>query len=114
MAIKPAEANGWWLAVIRRLHRVTEGEIEVGAETLSVAARPFLADAGGIVIRALLLDAKEEKQHLMRILIAPRDWDEGHPLVVDIEGGYACLNPERMIERTSDFVIGEYRLEAIG
>lgn len=105
VGLQPEGGDNWLVGTVRRFSRETETQGAVGIETLSKTPHAVTATAGALKTDLILLDPPHDDSS-MRVLLASGDWEEGIPLVAEIEGVRWRLHPEERLEAGDDWLIG--------
>lgn len=109
LAMQPEGGSNWLLGVVRRFERVTDTSGVVGIETLSKIPHAVIADCGGLITDAVLLDAPQPGT-IQRVLLNDSAWEAHLPLQCSFEGAVLTLHPAGIVERGADYVVGRYTL----
>lgn len=112
VGLQPEGGDNWLVGAVRRFSRETEALGAVGIETLSKTPRAVTASAGALATELILLDPPRDDSSA-RVLLAPGDWEEGVPLLAEIDGGRWRLHPDERLEASDDWLIGRCIVELL-
>lgn len=83
VAVQPDGGDNWLIGVVRRYVRTGANNHSIGIETISKAPRAVLADAGGLLTEALLLDVPEVGEYA-RMALPHNTLEEGVALLFKV------------------------------
>jgi hypothetical protein len=120
LAIQPDGGDNWLLGIVRRYHRTSESDAQVGIETLArqafsveLKARTASSYAAVSGTPALLLENRGEPGEV-RVVLPPASFDLQESLECSIEGRRCLLAPAALIEQTADYELARYHLSRLG
>mgnify|MGYP003592423935 CR=1 FL=1 len=116
LGMQPEGGENWLLGVIRRYHRSSEKEAQVGIQTLSRQAVPVemkpRRSAGYVAATTVqglwLQDSGDERE--MRFVLPLATFDLREPMEIWLEGRGRVLAPVTLVEQVGDYEIARYRL----
>jgi hypothetical protein len=111
VAVQPEGGDNWLLGVIRRYARKEPTRGSVGIETLSRTPRAVLADSGGIMTEALLIDVPEVGEYA-RMALPPNTVEENVALLFSVDGKNARLHPRETLVIDPDYVIVNFFVQS--
>jgi hypothetical protein len=111
VAIQPEGGDNWLLGVIRRYARKEPTRGSVGIETISTAPRAVLADSGGFMTEAILIDVPEVGEYA-RMVLAPNAVEEGVALLFSVDGKNARLHPRETLMTDPDYVVVNFFVQS--
>ena len=114
LAIQPEGGSNWLVGIVRRFSRVSERLGAVGLETVGRTPRAIVADSGGLKTEAILLESTLSLGGLARVILPTAAWEDFIPMVFEAEGKTIRLQPREILETGAEFIVGSYRVEAIG
>lgn len=113
LSMQPAGGDNWLPGVVRRLRRFNENEARLGIMLLSRQAwqvqlfpHPLAPSAMAAGHNALVLDSEESESQ--RVLMAPNAANGGGSLEYLRDGRRFLLEPDAVLEQTSDYVLARY------
>ena len=115
LGMQPEGGDNWLVGVVRRYHRSSENEAQVGLMTLSRAARPVemkpLRSTGYVAattVRGLWLkDVGDEAE--MRVVLPLASFDLREPMEIWLDGRPATLSPVALVQQCGDYEVARYR-----
>lgn len=113
VAVQPEGGDNWLLGIIRRYVRSEPTRGLVGIETISKAPRAVLADSGGIMTEAILIDVPEVGEYA-RMVLSPNAVEEGIALLFSVDGKNARLHPRETLVTDPDYVIVNFFVQSYG
>ncbi len=111
IAVQPEGGDNWLLGVVRRYARKEPTRGSVGIETLSRTPRAVLADSGGILTEALLIDVPEVGEYA-RMALPPNTVEENVALLFRDDGKNARLHPRETLMSDPDYVIVNFFVQS--
>lgn len=115
VAMRPPESPQWLLGIVRRCHRVSDSQAQVGVEALSRRAVCLPARGRGASgyaaageLSAVLLPDGEEPGEL-RLLLPFASFDARLELLCSIDGRQRRLAPVALVEQTPDYELARFR-----
>jgi len=111
VAVQPDGGDNWLLGVIRRYVRKEPTRGSVGIEIISKTPRAVLADSGGIMTEAILIDVPEVGDYA-RMVLAPNAVEEGVALLFSIDGKNARLHPRETLATGHDYIIVNFFVQS--
>ena len=111
VAVQPEGGDNWLLGVVRRYARKEPTRGAVGIETISRTPRAVLADSGGIMTEALLIDVPEVGEYA-RMVLPPNSVEENVPLLFSVDGKNARLHPRETLVNDPDYVIVNFFVQS--
>lgn len=115
LALQPEGAENWVVGVVRRYHRVSDQEAQVGIETLSrriasVEIRPRAASSYAIDAGAPGLWLQDDNpQGEVRFVLPVHTFDVRESLEFDYNGRRVFLAPVALLEQGGDYEVARYR-----
>ncbi|KAB2926183.1 MAG: hypothetical protein F9K30_06940 [Dechloromonas sp.] len=120
LALQPEGGDNWLLGIVRRYHRASDSEGQVGIETLARqaysvelkvrAASSYAAVSG---TPGLLLENRGEPGEV-QVVLPPASFDLQESLECSIEGRRCLLSPAALVEQTADYELARYHLSRLG
>jgi len=114
VGMRPEGSSDWLVGVIRRFSRDNNSTGSVGIETLGRAPQAVTAVSGGASFPALLLDAGLNVGTEARLLMLPSQWEDFMPMIVSANSIQAKLQPEAILAKDGDYLVGAYRVIELG
>jgi len=111
VAVLPEGGDNWLLGVVRRYVRSDPTRGAVGIETISRQPSAVLADAGGIMTEAILIDALEVGENA-RMVLPPDAFEEKVALIFRINEKNARLHPRKKLAAGPDYVIADFFVQS--
>lgn len=119
IAMQPEGGENWLLGIIRRYHRLTNNEVQVGIEALARqavsvelkvrTASSYAAVAGTPAL--LILDGNAPGE--VRAVLPLASFDLRESLEYTKDGQRQILTPVALLEQTNDFELARYRLSGV-
>lgn len=116
IALQPEGGENWLLAIVRRYHRRSESEAQVGVQAIgrqvvAVEVRVRTASSYAAVTGnpALWLQDDNEPGEA-RLVMPPASFDLRESLEFDFDGKRHLLTPVSLVEHTMDYDIARFRL----
>ena len=112
IGMQPEGGSNWLIGIVRRFARETEAQGTVGIQTLSKLPVAYIGDCGGLRTEVVVLDPLVIGTDA-RAVLPEAAWDEHAPvLIVRPVGGYR-LRPLALEDRSDDFAVGRFRVDAL-
>jgi hypothetical protein len=111
VALQPEGGNNWIAGVVRRYVRVDARQGTVGIQTISRSPRSVVADAGGIMTEALLLDTPVVGEYV-RMALPPAALEEKVTLKFALDDMNARLHPREVLERGPGYVVANFFVQS--
>jgi hypothetical protein len=111
VGVQPEGGDNWLIGVVRRYVRTGANDHSIGIETISKSPRAVLADAGGLLTEALLLDVPEVGEYA-RMALPHNTIEEGVALLFKVDEKNARLHPRETIATGPDFVIANFFVQS--
>lgn len=118
LAMQPEGGDNWLLGVVRRWHRIADGEARVGIQVLSrqplaLQLRPYPIEQPifASISPALLLDGIDEAE--VRLLTATPFSMAGR-FEGMCAGRQLCFEPLALLSQTPEYALGRYRVVSLG
>lgn len=115
LSLQPEGAENWVVGVVRRYHRLSEHEAQVGIETLSrrvasVEVRPRAASSYAIAAGSPGLWLQDDNpQGEVRFVLPLNTFDVRENLEFDYNGRRVYLTPAMLLEQGGDYELARYR-----
>lgn len=111
VAVQPEGGDNWLLGIVRRYVRKEPTRGSVGIETISRTPRAVMADSGGIMTEAILIDVPEVGEYA-RMALPPNAVEEGVALLFSVDGKNARLHPRETLATDPDYVIVNFFVQS--
>lgn len=111
VAVQPEGGENWLLGIVRRYVRNDPTQGTVGIETISKAPRAVLADSGGFMTEAILIEVPEVGEYASMVL-PPNAAEEGVAMLFAIDGKNARLHPRETLVTGPDYVIVNFFVQS--
>lgn len=112
LGMQPQGGENWLVGVVRRFNRDTDATGSVGIETLSKAPIAIRASTNEVAIDILLLDAPQDGDGGVRVVLTATNWEEHQPLQLELNGRRWRLFPDKLLESGAGYIVGSFRAEA--
>jgi hypothetical protein len=113
IGMQPEGGDNWLIGIVRRYVRTGPNQGSVGVETISRTPRAVLANAGGLVTEALLLDAPEVGERT-RMALPADALEDNVALVFALDGKDVRVHPQETIATGVDFVVAGFLVQSFG
>ena len=114
VAMRPERSDQWLIGIIRRFQRESQSEGAVGIETVGKSPRAIHMECSGVRHEVILLESAVRKEEMVAMVLPERAWEDFIPATIDLDGTPIRLLPFGISYRGADFVVGRYRVEAVG
>jgi len=111
VGMQPEGGDNWLVGVVRRYVRTGANQGSVGIETISKTPRAVLANGGGLLTEAILLDTPEVGE-LARMALPADAVEDKVPLVFTLDEKNVRLHPQRTIMAGVDFVVAYFLVQS--
>jgi hypothetical protein len=114
IAMRPERSDQWLVGIIRRFQRESQTEGSAGIETIGKTPQAIHMECSGVRNEAILLESAVRKDEMVSMVLPERAWEDFIPATIEVGGSKVRLLPFGISFRGADFVIGRYRVDAVG
>ena len=111
IGMQPEGGDNWLIGIVRRYVRTGANQGAVGIETISKAPRAVVANTGGLLSDALLLDPPVVGEHA-RLALPEDAIEEDLALVFSLDNKTVRLHPQETLAKGSDFVVANFLVQS--
>lgn len=111
IGMQPEGGDNWLIGIVRRYVRTGANQGAVGVETISKTPRAVVANVGGLLSDALLLDLPVVGEHA-RLALPPDALEEDMALTFSLDGSNARLHPRNTIATGVDFIVANFLVQS--
>ena len=111
IGMQPEGGDNWLIGIVRRYVRTGANQGSVGVETISKTPRAVVANVGGLLSDALLLDLPVVGEHA-RMALPADALEEDLALVFSLDDKSARLHPRNTIATGVDFVVANFLVQS--
>ena len=111
IGMQPEGGENWLIGIVRRYVRTGANQGSVGVETISKTPRAVVANGGGLLSDALLLDLPVVGE-LARMALPADALEEDLALVFLLDDKNARLHPREKLMTGADFVVANFLVQS--